>query len=234
MKVVFIEEVPGTAVPGDVKDVKDGFARNFLLPRKLALPATKATMQKAESLSKKEEKRQAGLDREAQAIVEKLDGKQILIRARVGEQGRLYGSVTSADIATHLDELLGEPIDRRRIMMAMPIREIGSRAIPLRLTRNVTASVEVVIEADESSSRGRRSTAPAGGSEIMSPTRERPRRRFRDDEDEDQFDDDRDDDGVRAERDESDTAVTAGEPEPVETEEQTVESAAEAPEPEPA
>lgn len=225
MKVVFIEEVPGTAVPGDVKDVKDGFARNYLLPRKLALPATKATMQKADSLSKKEDKRQAGLDREAQAIVEKLDGKQILITARVGEQGRLYGSVTSADIATHLDALLGEPIDRRRIMLSMPIRETGSRAISLRLTRNVTASVEVVIEADESSSRGRRSTAPAGGTILMAPTRERGRRP-RDDEDDDRFDEDRDDDGALADRDDADAAVSAGEPEPVETEEQTVESAA--------
>ena len=173
MKVVFIEEVPGTAVPGDVKDVRDGFARNYLLPRNLAVPATKAALQRAEALSKVEEKRQAGLDAEAQKIVEKLEGKQILIRARVGEQGRLYGSVTTADIANRLDELLGEPIDRRRILLHTPLREVGTRQIPLRLTRNVTTSVEVVIEADESSTRGRRSTAPAGGSIIMAPRRGR-------------------------------------------------------------
>ena len=173
MKVVFIEEVPGTAVPGDVKDVRDGFARNYLMPRNLAVPATKAALQRAEALSKVEEKRQAGLDAEAQKIVEKLEGKQILIRARVGEQGRLYGSVTTADIANRLDELLGEPIDRRRILLHTPLREVGTRQIPLRLTRNVTTSVEVVIEADESSTRGRRSTAPAGGSIIMAPRRGR-------------------------------------------------------------
>ncbi|MGH2586278.1 MAG: 50S ribosomal protein L9, partial [Dehalococcoidia bacterium] len=91
MKVVFIEEVPGTAVPGEVKDVRDGFARNYLLPRRLALPATKSTLQRADALSKREDKRQSGLDSEAQRIVEKLEGVQILIRARVGEQGRLYG-----------------------------------------------------------------------------------------------------------------------------------------------
>jgi large subunit ribosomal protein L9 len=173
VKVVFIEEVPGTAVPGEVKDVRDGFARNYLLPRKLAVPATKAALQRAESLAKKEEKRQAHLDADAQKIVEKIEGKQILIRARVGEQGRLYGSVTTADIAERLDELLGEPIDRRRIVLQTPLREVGTRQIPLRLTRNVQTSVEVVIEADETSSRGRRSTAPAGGSIIMAPRRGR-------------------------------------------------------------
>ena len=173
MKVVFIEEVPGTAVPGEVKDVRDGFARNFLLPRKLAVPATKAALQRAESLSKKEERRQAGLDAEAQRIVDKIEGKQILIRARVGEQGRLYGSVTAADIAERLDELLGEPIDRRRIVLHTPLREVGTRQVPLRLTRNVQTAVEVVIEPDESSSRGRRSEAPAGGSIIMVPRRGR-------------------------------------------------------------
>jgi large subunit ribosomal protein L9 len=173
VKVVFIEEVPGTAVPGEVKDVRDGFARNYLLPRKLAVPATKAALQRAESLAKKEEKRQAHLDADAQKIVEKIEGKQILIRARVGEQGRLYGSVTTSDIAERLDELLGEPIDRRRIVLQTPLREVGTRQIPLRLTRNVQTSVEVVIEADETSSRGRRSTAPAGGSIIMAPRRGR-------------------------------------------------------------
>lgn len=173
MKVVFIEEVPGTAVPGEVKDVRDGFARNYLLPRKLAVPANKATMQRAESLSKREDKRQSSLDAEAQKIVDKLEGKQILIRARVGEQGRLYGSVTASDIAGYLDEIIGEPIDRRRIMLSTPLREVGSRQIALRLTRNVSTNVEVVIEADETSSRGRRSTAPAGGSIIMAPRRGR-------------------------------------------------------------
>lgn len=182
MKVVFIEEVPGTAIPGDVKEVKDGFARNFLLPRKLAIPATKAALQRADSLSKREEKRQAGLDREAQNIVDKLEGKQILIRARVGEQNRLYGSVTAADLAQQLDQLLGEPIDRRRILLNVPIREVGTRSVQIRLTRNVTAAIEVVIEADESSSRGRRSSAPAGGSIIMAPRRGRAAQQDEDEE----------------------------------------------------
>lgn len=153
MKVVFLEEVLGTAVPGDVKDVKDGFARNYLLPRGLAIPATKDALHRAEVLSKKEEKRQAGLDSEAQKLVEKLEGQKITIRARVGEQGRLYGSVTAADIAEKLGEMLGSEFDRRRVLLHVPIREAGSRMVTLRLTRNVNHQIEVEVEPEDTGRR---------------------------------------------------------------------------------
>lgn len=158
MKVVFVEEVLGTAVPGDVKDVKDGFARNYLLPRGLAVPATRDALRRAEVLAKKEEKRQAGLDAEARKLVERLEGHTITIRARVGEQGRLYGSVTPADIAEKLQAIVGEEFDRRRILLSEPIREVGSRMVTLRLTRNVNYQVEVEVEPEEGS---RRRTAAA-------------------------------------------------------------------------
>ena len=153
MKVVFVEEVLGTAVPGEVKEVKGGFARNFLFPRGLAVPATKDALQRAESLSKKEEKRQAGLDAEARALVAKLEDKTVTIRARVGEQGRLYGSVTAADIAEKVSELIGAEFDRRRILLQEPIREVGARTVALRLTRNVTHQLPVEVEPEETSRR---------------------------------------------------------------------------------
>ncbi len=145
MKVVFIEEVPGTAVPGDVKDVRDGFARNYLLPRNLAVPATKAALQRAEALSKSEEKRQAGLDAEAQKIVEKLEGKQILIRARVGEQGRLYGSVTTADIADAVTAQTGINLDKRSLHLAEPIRTVGTHQVQVKLHADVQFPVTVEV-----------------------------------------------------------------------------------------
>ena len=129
MKVVFLEEVFGTAVPGEVKEVKNGFARNYLLPRGLAVPATKSAMQQADALSKKEEKRQAQLDSDAQKLIEKLEGQQITITARVGEQGRLYGSVTSADIAAKLATVFDGEFDRRRVLLPAPIREVGSHPV---------------------------------------------------------------------------------------------------------
>jgi large subunit ribosomal protein L9 len=148
MKVVFLQEVPGTALPGEVKEVRDGFARNYLLPRGLAVPATKDALQRAQALAKREERRQAALDAEARRIVAQLEGKTVTIAARVGEQGRLYGSVTASDIAEKLSELLGGEFDRRRIHLPQPIREIGTRTVTLRLSRNVSFElpVEVVPE----------------------------------------------------------------------------------------
>ena len=160
MKVVFLEEVFGTAVPGEVKEVKNGFARNYLLPRGLAVPATKSAMQQADALSKKEEKRQAQLDSDAQKLIEKLEGQQITITARVGEQGRLYGSVTSADIAAKLATVFDGEFDRRRVLLPAPIREVGSHPVTIRLTRNVSHQMNVEVEPEEGSRRRVVATEP--------------------------------------------------------------------------
>jgi large subunit ribosomal protein L9 len=157
MKVVFLQEVVGTALPGEVKEVRDGFARNYLLPRGLAVPATKDALRRAEALAKREERRQAALDAEARRLVEQLEGKTVTITARVGEQGRLYGSVTAADIAEKLSELLGSEFDRRRILLPQPIRELGTRKVTLRLSRNVSYELPVEVIAED----GRRRTATA-------------------------------------------------------------------------
>jgi large subunit ribosomal protein L9 len=149
MKVVFLEDVLGTAQVGEVKVVKNGFARNYLLPRSLAAPASAQAIQHAGARAKAEEKRQAALDSEAQRQLERFTGVPITIRARVGEQGRLYGSITAADIAEELGKLTGEEFDRRRIELAEPIREIGEHRVAVRLTRNVHGTVELTVEAQE-------------------------------------------------------------------------------------
>lgn len=190
MKVVFVEEVLGTAVPGEVKDVKGGFARNYLIPRGLAVPATKDALMRAESLAKKEEKRQAVLDAEARRLVARMEGHKVTLRARVGEQGRLYGSITAADIATKLEEILGEEVDRRRILLQNPIREAGSRMVTLRLTRNVSHQVEVEVEEEDTGRR--RSTQSTASPPIPAPS---PVARVEEVEDDDEDeDDDRDTD----------------------------------------
>lgn len=195
MKVVFVEEVVGTALPGEVKEVKNGFARNYLLPRGLAVPATKEALQRAEALAKKEEKRQTGLDAEARRLVERLEGQKVTIRARVGDQGRLYGSVTAADIAAKLQELLGEEFDRRRILLHVPIREAGTRMVTLRLTRNVSHQLEVEVEPEDSSRRRAAAAAaaaaappPVAAPPPPAPAMEEPTT----DEDEDEEDEDYD------------------------------------------
>lgn len=151
MKVVFFEDVEGTAQVGEVKVVKNGFARNFLLPRGLAGPATAPNLQRAGSLAEKEARRQAKLDGEAEVHRQRLEGYSVTFEARVGETGRLYGSVTSRDIARRIEETAGVEVDARVILLPEPIRELGERDVVIRFTRNVSVAITVVVEPDEDS-----------------------------------------------------------------------------------
>ncbi len=145
MKVVFLETVEGSGSMGEVRDVANGYARNFLLPRGLAAPATPALLRRAETLADVEEERQRVQDGQTHEQVGKLEGQTLVVAVRVGEQGRLYGSVTSADIAEKAGEILGEEPDRRRILLPEVIRSVGLHAVPIRLSRNVTVEMQVAV-----------------------------------------------------------------------------------------
>lgn len=149
MKVVFLENVEGTAQVGEVKDVRNGFARNYLLPRGLAAPAVEPYLQRARARAAREAKRQEALDREAATLAERLEGARITIPARVGEQGKLYGSVTSVHIAAALAQLIGqEEFDHRKVLLPEAIKEVGVQPVRVRLTRNVEAAIEVEVVAE--------------------------------------------------------------------------------------
>jgi large subunit ribosomal protein L9 len=148
MKVVLQDEVKGLGVAGDVKDVADGYARNFLIPRRLATPATAGALKNVEAQKAAAAKRQAALDAEARALAERLNGLTLALKARVGSQDRLYGSITTADIATALGKELGGPFDRRKLVLEEPIRELGSHSIPIHLARDVSATLTVNVEAE--------------------------------------------------------------------------------------
>ncbi|MCZ6708331.1 MAG: 50S ribosomal protein L9 [Chloroflexi bacterium] len=149
MKVVFVEEVEGTAHVGEIKDVKNGFARNFLLPRNLAVPATKHNLQRAEKLTKVDAVRQDKLDSAAQGVADKLQGAHVTLTARVGQQGRLFGSVTATDIASKLNEETGSDIEHRQVLLSQVIRTLGTQELRVRLTRNVFADVTVTVESED-------------------------------------------------------------------------------------
>lgn len=151
MKVVFFEDVEGTAQVGDVKDVKNGFARNFLLPRNLAGPATKDNLGHAQALAQKEVRRQEKLDTEARKHTGKLEDYTITLEARVGESGRLFGAITNRDIAEKLTSASGLEIDPHTVLLPEPIREIGARPVTIKFTRNVTVEVTVDVVPDEES-----------------------------------------------------------------------------------
>ncbi len=145
MKVVFLETVEGSGTMGEVKTVANGFARNFLLPRGLAAPATAALLERAHELAREEERRQQAQDESAEGLASRLRGHPLVMAVRVGEQGRLYGSVTSADLAEKAGEILGEELDRRRVLLPEVIRSVGVYSVPLRLSRNVMPEVQVVV-----------------------------------------------------------------------------------------
>ena len=149
MRVVFLDDIDGVARAGEIKNVADGYARNFLLPRKLAAAATTSTMQLAESkakaIAKEEEKRDAA----AQAIVDKIGDAPIVLKAKVGEEGRLFGSVTASDIAEAINARGGGSIEHRQVALDAPIKQAGSHEVAVTLTRNVKATVTVEVQAEE-------------------------------------------------------------------------------------
>lgn len=149
MKVVFLENVEGTAQVGEVKDVKSGFARNYLLPRGLAAPAVEPYLRWAQARAVREDKHQGDLDKQATAAAARIEGSRISLSARVGETGKLYGSITSVHIAAEVAKILGEEeFDHRKVLLGEAIKEVGVQQVRLRLTRNVEATVEVEIFAE--------------------------------------------------------------------------------------
>jgi len=145
MKVVLIKELEGYGTVGTVINVKDGFARNYLIPRGIALPATESNLRHVQSiLSQKQRKLQKEKEK-AFALAKKLEGLVLEIKHQVGEKGKLYGSVTSAEIAKALAEK-GIEIDRRKIALAKPIRDVGIHTVSIRLHPEVEVQIKVDVQ----------------------------------------------------------------------------------------
>ena len=147
MKVVFLEDVPNVAHSGEIKEVADGYARNLLIPKKLALIANSAAIKLAEARSRAKARQQAETEAELQELANQIDGKEITLKARAGSKDRLYGSITSADIAAELEKSNGVVIDKRKIDLEEHIHQLGSYEITVRLGMDITPKVKVnVIE----------------------------------------------------------------------------------------
>jgi large subunit ribosomal protein L9 len=145
MKVVLRDDVADLGVKGDLVDVADGYARNYLVPRGLALRATKGVVKQAEAMRRNREARDIREREGAQALAARLAGTSIEIPARAGEGGKLFGSVTAADIAEAIGQRLGIEIDRRLVDLAEPIKEIGEHTVVLRLHAQVSPEVAVAV-----------------------------------------------------------------------------------------
>jgi large subunit ribosomal protein L9 len=148
MKVVFLQDVPNVAKAGDVKDVAGGYSRNYLIPKKLAVVATSAELNRLELQQKAEVRRQARTEQDAEAFAKVLQDTTVVLKMRAGTKDKLYGSVTSADIAKEIKKLTKQDIDKRKIELEEPIRELGSHQVSIKLTTDVTATVNVVVGAE--------------------------------------------------------------------------------------
>ncbi len=148
MKVVLRDDVENIGRKGDLIEVTDGFARNFLVPRGLAMKATKGVVQQAEAMRRNREARDARDREAAQALADQLTGQRIELRARAGEGGRLFGSVTSADVAHAVRAQTGVELDRHKTQLAEPLKELGAVEVRVKLHADVevTLTVDVVPE----------------------------------------------------------------------------------------
>jgi large subunit ribosomal protein L9 len=148
MEVILKEDVNNLGHRGDVVKVADGYGRNFLLPKKLAMEATAANKAVIEQMKASAVRKSAKEKSEAEALVGQLNNVSLVFERKVGEHDQLFGSVTSADIAHEL-EAKGFNIDRRKVHLEEPLKQLGEFHIPVKLHREVTAHVAVTVKADE-------------------------------------------------------------------------------------
>ncbi|SVB70316.1 uncharacterized protein METZ01_LOCUS223170 [marine metagenome] len=147
MRVVFIEDVEGVALGGEVKEVKNGFARNYLIPKNLAAPATHNNLQRIHKLTKNAATSRTYRLDEMKNLAGTLDGTEIGIEMRAGSNNRLYGSVTGTMVADALAEETGIKIERRLVQLDDPIRDVGTYEVLLRLYSDVNALIKVTVYA---------------------------------------------------------------------------------------
>ena len=145
MKIILTQDVPKLGSSGTVQEVAPGYARNYLIPQGMAVVATKGSIKQVEERQAADARRIAKQEEELRGLSDRLQGMRVQIEARVGEQGRLFGSVTAADIAEKLAAEVGEEIDRRKIDLDEPIRTVGEHAVTIRLVGRLQPTINVVV-----------------------------------------------------------------------------------------
>lgn len=149
MKIILQRAVEKLGTPGEVVEVADGYARNYLLPRGFAITATKGAVRHSERLKTAHDQKVAKSKTESEAFAEQLAGVPVRIEAQAGEEGKLFGSITAERIAEELTNAVGRPVDRKKIHLEEPIRSIGTHQVSIHLHPEVdaTVTVEVIAQA---------------------------------------------------------------------------------------
>ncbi len=148
MRVLLTKDVENVGRAGDVKEVADGYGRNFLLPRKLAVAAGTGAEAEARRLREAAQKRETKDRNEAQAVADEIDNKTVVVRLKVGAEDKAFGSITNQDIAAALKAQHRVEIDRHKIDLKEPIKALGEHQVALKLHRDVDAHVNVIVTQD--------------------------------------------------------------------------------------
>lgn len=146
MKVIFLQDVKGKGKKGETKNVADGYAHNFLFKNNLAVEATQANMKSLEAQKKKEQQGAAKELKEAKLLKDKLEKLTVELSTKAGEGGRLFGSITSKQIADELNKVYKIKLDKRKIELDEPIRSLGVTNVPVKLHHEVTATLKVHVK----------------------------------------------------------------------------------------
>ena len=145
MKVVFLADVSNKGKQGEIRDVADGYARNYLFPKGLAVPATKAAVTSAKERAEGEARRQENLLEEMKALAERLNGTELNFKAKAGAKDRIHGSITSADIVKEISKSMDIDIDKKKVELDEPLRHMGSHDVTINLAKEVEAKIKVTI-----------------------------------------------------------------------------------------
>lgn len=145
MEVILLKDVPSLGKAGNIVNVSNGYARNFLIPRELAILATDGNKKRIEEIKKIEQKKIDRILKDAESIRQALEGKTITIHAEVGEQGKLFGAITAGDITEELKKE-GISIDKKMVELEEPIKAPGEYTIPLKLSSKVQTTIKIIVE----------------------------------------------------------------------------------------
>ncbi len=149
MKVVFLQDISAKAKKGEIKEVADGYARNFLFPKGLATPATAAAVKAVQARSAEGARRKAREQEELDELAQQLAGIELHFQARAGGKDRIHGSITSANIADEITRLTNIAVDKKKIELSEPLRTLGAHEVKLDLSRDTETKITVIIEEEK-------------------------------------------------------------------------------------
>jgi large subunit ribosomal protein L9 len=174
MRVVFLQDVPRVAKAGEIKEVADGYARNFLIPRKLALLAKPEVLSQLGTAQKAEAKE----DTELMALAQQIEGKEVSIKAKAGAKDRLYGSITSADIAAELSKSSRLVIDKRKIELEEPLRSLGNYEITIRLAKDIVPKIKLSVTEEEAKAEEKPPKKKVAKKKVAAPKAEKAEKKL--------------------------------------------------------